>query len=64
MLEKFSMLDVKTVSTPLANHFKLSGSQCSKNEEEIENMSKVLYASAVGCLIIQWSASGQIWLMQ
>ena len=45
------MLDAKFVSTPLANHFKLSGSQCPKNEEEIENMSKVPYASAVGCLM-------------
>ena len=32
MLEKFSMLDAKPVSTPLANHFRLSGSQCPKNE--------------------------------
>ena len=51
MLEKFIMLDAKPVSTPLANHFKLSGSQSPKNEEEIENMSKVPYASAVGCLM-------------
>uniref|UniRef100_A0A2N9FN54 Integrase catalytic domain-containing protein n=1 Tax=Fagus sylvatica TaxID=28930 RepID=A0A2N9FN54_FAGSY len=51
VLEKFSMLDAKPVSTPLANHFRLSGSQCPKNEEEIENMSKVSYASAVGCLM-------------
>uniref|UniRef100_A0A2N9IFF3 Integrase catalytic domain-containing protein n=1 Tax=Fagus sylvatica TaxID=28930 RepID=A0A2N9IFF3_FAGSY len=41
VLEKFSMLDAKPMSTPLANHFRLSGSQCPKNEEEIENMSKV-----------------------
>uniref|UniRef100_A0A2N9GFK1 CCHC-type domain-containing protein n=1 Tax=Fagus sylvatica TaxID=28930 RepID=A0A2N9GFK1_FAGSY len=51
VLKKFSMLDAKPVSTPLANHFRLSGSQCPKNEEEIENMSKVPYASAVGCLM-------------
>uniref|UniRef100_A0A2N9FA36 CCHC-type domain-containing protein n=1 Tax=Fagus sylvatica TaxID=28930 RepID=A0A2N9FA36_FAGSY len=51
VLEKFSMLDAKPVSTSLANHFRLSGSQCPKNEEEIENMSKVPYASAVGCLM-------------
>uniref|UniRef100_A0A2N9GG47 CCHC-type domain-containing protein n=1 Tax=Fagus sylvatica TaxID=28930 RepID=A0A2N9GG47_FAGSY len=51
VLEKFSMLNAKPVSTPLANHFRLSGSQCLKNEEEIENMSKVPYASAVGCLM-------------
>jgi hypothetical protein len=48
VLDKFSMLDAKPVSTPLANHFKLSGSQCPKNDEEIENMSKVPYASVVG----------------
>ena len=51
VLEKFSMLDAKPVRTPLANHFRLSGIQCPKNEEEIENMSKVSYASAVGCLM-------------
>ena len=51
MLENFSMLDAKPVSTLLANHFKLFGSRCPKNEEEIENMSKVSYASAVGCLM-------------
>uniref|UniRef100_A0A2N9G8B6 CCHC-type domain-containing protein n=1 Tax=Fagus sylvatica TaxID=28930 RepID=A0A2N9G8B6_FAGSY len=51
VLEKFSMLDAKPVSTPLANHFRISGSQCPKNEEEIDNMSKVSYASVVGCLM-------------
>jgi hypothetical protein len=51
VLENFRMLDAKPVSTPLANHFRLSGSQCPKNEEEIENMSKVPYVSAVGCLM-------------
>jgi hypothetical protein len=51
VLEKFSMLDAKLVCTPLANHFRLFGSQCPKNEEEIENMSKVPYASTVGCLM-------------
>uniref|UniRef100_A0A2N9HC61 Integrase catalytic domain-containing protein n=1 Tax=Fagus sylvatica TaxID=28930 RepID=A0A2N9HC61_FAGSY len=51
VLEKFSMLDANPVRTPLANHFRLSGNQCPKNEEEIENMSKVPYASAVGCLM-------------
>uniref|UniRef100_A0A2N9GF09 Integrase catalytic domain-containing protein n=1 Tax=Fagus sylvatica TaxID=28930 RepID=A0A2N9GF09_FAGSY len=51
VLEKFSMLDTKPMSTPLAIHFKISGSQCPKNEEEIDNMSKVPYASALGCLM-------------
>ena len=51
VLEKFNMQDANPVSTPLANHFKLSGSQCPKNEKEIEDMSKVPYASAIGCLM-------------
>ena len=51
MIEKFSMLDAKPVSTLLANHFRLSSNQCSKNDEEIENMSKVSYSSAVRCLM-------------
>uniref|UniRef100_A0A2N9HFB8 CCHC-type domain-containing protein n=1 Tax=Fagus sylvatica TaxID=28930 RepID=A0A2N9HFB8_FAGSY len=50
VLENFSMLDAKPVSTPLANHFKLSNNQCPKNAEEIEDMTRVPYASAVGCL--------------
>ena len=45
------MQDANPVSTPLANHFKLFGGQCPKNEKEIEDMSKVPYASAVGCLM-------------
>jgi hypothetical protein len=45
------MENAKPVSTPLANHFHLSTSQCPKTVEEIEDMSKVSYASAVGCLM-------------
>jgi hypothetical protein len=51
MLERFSMENAKLVSTPLANHLCLSTSQCPKTVEETEDMSKVLYASAVGCLM-------------
>jgi hypothetical protein len=51
VLERFSMENAKLVSTPLANHFRLSTSQCPKTVEEIEDMSKVPYASAVGCLM-------------
>ena len=39
------------MSTLFANHFRLSNNQCSKNHEEIKNMSKVPYASVVGCLM-------------
>jgi hypothetical protein len=51
VLERFSMENAKLVSTPLANHFRLSTSQCPKTVEETEYMSKVPYASAVGCLM-------------
>jgi hypothetical protein len=49
MLERFGMKNAKPVSTPLANHFRLSTSQCLKIVEETEDMSKVSYASAVQC---------------
>jgi hypothetical protein len=51
VLERFSMENTKLVSTPLVNHFRLSTSQCPRSVEETEDMSKVLYASAVGCLM-------------
>ncbi|KAK4411939.1 Retrovirus-related Pol polyprotein from transposon TNT 1-94 [Sesamum angolense] len=41
----------KSVSTPSANHFKLSSEQCLKTDREIEDMAKVPYASAVGYLM-------------
>jgi hypothetical protein len=51
VLERFSMENAKSISTPLANHFRLSTSQCPKTVEETEDMSKVPYASAMGCLM-------------
>ena len=51
VFEKFSMENVKPVSTPLANHFRLSTSQCPRIVEETEDMSKVPCASAVECLM-------------
>jgi hypothetical protein len=51
VFERFSMENAKLVSTPLANHFRLSTSQYPKTVEESEDMSKVLYTSAVGCLM-------------
>ena len=45
------MNKAKPVSTPLANHFKLFSEQCPKTDKEIEDMAKVPYASAVGCLM-------------
>lgn len=51
VLEKFNMQEEKVVSTPLAAHFKLSGQQCPKSEEEQQVMEKVPYANVVGCLM-------------
>ena len=45
------MENAKPVSTHLVNYFRLSTSQCPKTVEETEDMFKVLYASAVGCLM-------------
>ena len=51
VFENFSMLNAKPMSSPLVNHFKLSGTQLPKNKKETKNMAKVPYASVVGCLI-------------
>ena len=51
VLERFSMENAKQVSTPLANYFRLSTSQCPRIVKETEDMSKVPYASAMGCLM-------------
>lgn len=51
VLRRFDMSKAKHVSTPLENNFNLSLEQCSKTDSEIEGMSKILYANAVGCLM-------------
>ena len=51
VLERFSMENAKPVSTPLANHFRLSTTQCPKTDDDVQDMSKVPYASEVGCLM-------------
>ena len=47
MLEKFNMAEARPLTTPLTVHFKLSSKQCPQSPEEDEEMSRVLYASAV-----------------
>ena len=42
------MENEKPVSTPLANHFRLSTTQCLKTDEEVQRMPKVPYASQWG----------------
>jgi len=39
------------VSTPLANHFKLSSNQCPKTDKGVADIAEVPYASVVGCLM-------------
>lgn len=51
ILDRFDMMNAKPVSTPLANHFKLSARQCPETDVEIRDMARVPYASAVGCLM-------------
>jgi hypothetical protein len=51
VLHHFNMHDAKSVSTPIASHFKLSALQCPSTDEDIEYMSRVPYSSAVGSLM-------------
>ena len=51
VLQRFIMQNEKLVSTPLANHFKLSKEMCPETHEEIDYMSRIPYSSAVGILM-------------
>ena len=51
VLQRFNMDKAKTVSCPLANHFKLSTMQSPSTDKEKEKMKKIPYASAVGSLM-------------
>jgi len=51
VLDKFNMVEVRPVTTHLAGHFKLSSKQCPQSSKEDKEISRVLYASAVGSLI-------------
>jgi len=51
VLEKFNMVDAKPVFTPLASHFVLNAKQSLSTEVELEEMKKIPYASAMGCLM-------------
>ena len=47
VLSKFEMNNVKTVSTPLGQHFRLSITQAPKTHEEKRFMERIPYASMV-----------------
>ncbi|KAK3026864.1 hypothetical protein RJ639_041991 [Escallonia herrerae] len=51
ILEMFSMLNAKSVSTPLGAHFQLSSQLCPSTKEDVEYMSLSPYANAVGSLM-------------
>ena len=51
VLERFNIENAKPVSTPLVNHFRMSTTHCPKTNDDVEGISKVTYASAVGCLV-------------
>lgn len=51
VLQRFGMLKAKPVATPLAAHFKLPSQLSPNTKDEVEYMSKVPYANAVGCLM-------------
>ena len=51
VLSKFNMNEAKLVSTPLGSHFKLSKEQSPKTEDEMDHMSNIPYASAIGSLM-------------
>ena len=51
MLQRFSMENVKAVSTPLPSHLKLTKDMCPKTQEEEDKMYTVPYSLAVGNLM-------------
>jgi len=51
VLSTFSMDNVKPISTPLGNHFKLSKDQSPKTELECGYIDTIPYASAIGSLM-------------
>ena len=52
LLQKFGVTkDTKPVGTPLGAHFKLSGQQCPKTDEEKMKMDGIPYANLVGGLM-------------
>ena len=46
VLERFGMADAKPLSTPLADHFRLSLAMCPKTREEQDHMMNIPYSLA------------------
>ncbi|KAL0374429.1 UNVERIFIED_CONTAM: Retrovirus-related Pol polyprotein from transposon TNT 1-94 [Sesamum radiatum] len=51
VLEKFSMINAKSSSVPLAPHFQLSKDQSPKSDSEKKLMEKVPYSNAIGSVM-------------
>ena len=51
IIQKFNLQDAKSTSVPLGGQFLLSREQCPTNLIDIEEMSKIPYAMALGCLM-------------
>lgn len=51
IVRKFNLDNAKSVSVPLAQHFRLSKEQSPKNDEERIEMLKIPYSNAVGSLM-------------
>jgi hypothetical protein len=51
ILQRFNMDKCKSVTSPFANHFKLSHDGCPKVDKEKKEMKNVSYASVVGSLM-------------
>ncbi|KAL0443794.1 UNVERIFIED_CONTAM: Retrovirus-related Pol polyprotein from transposon TNT 1-94 [Sesamum latifolium] len=51
VLEKFSMINAKSSSVPLATHFQLSKDQSPKSDSEKKHMEKVPYSNAIGSVM-------------
>jgi hypothetical protein len=51
ILQRFNMHGSKPIKAPIPTGVKLSADQCPKTHEEEEDMSHILYASAVGSLM-------------
>jgi len=60
MLDKFGMRDCKTVSTPIAAHFKLSSDQCPKLDEDKRRMSHVRIQMQLEVSCMLWYVPGLI----
>ncbi|KAL0435944.1 UNVERIFIED_CONTAM: Retrovirus-related Pol polyprotein from transposon TNT 1-94 [Sesamum radiatum] len=51
VLKRFSMIDSKPSSVPLATHFQLCKEQCPKTDSEKKKMNKIPYSNAIGSVM-------------